>query len=75
MTKLPIISGKDLIKFLINKKGFKSKRIRGDHYILQSDKIPMLPVPLYHKLDRSLLSDILSEAGIERDEFIRDWRG
>lgn len=75
MPKLPIISGKELIKYLINEKGFKPRRIKGDHYILRSKKIPMLPVPLYPKLDRSALSNILAEAEIENKEFIQYWEG
>ena len=75
MSKLPIISGKNLIKYLIDEQGFTLVRVKGSHQILKSNTIKMLPVPLYHKLDRSLLSDILTEAGITRDEFIQYWYG
>ena len=67
------MSGMDLIKYMTKKKGFRPLRIKGSHCFLTSSLIPMLPVPLYKKMDRSLLGDILTEAKIDKDEFIKDF--
>jgi len=74
VSKLPIISGKDLLKYFTKKKGYFVVSIRGDHAKVQNNE-RSFPVPLYPELDRKLLGDILSEAGIEREQFIREWYG
>ncbi len=74
MSKLPVISGKDLLKYLTKKKGYSVVHIRGDHAKVQNNE-RSFPVPLYDELDRKLLGDILTEAGIEREQFIREWYG
>ena len=70
MSKLPVISGKNLIKFLVNN-GFEVKRQKGSHIFLRSNAGRSTTVPLHSELDRGTLGAILEQVGIERDEFIR----
>lgn len=71
MSKLPRLSGTELIKYL-QKKGFIPTRQRGSHVILKSSN-RRIAVPLHDELDRGTLLGILEEAGITRDEFIQEW--
>jgi predicted RNA binding protein YcfA (HicA-like mRNA interferase family) len=73
VTKLPVVSGKELIKYL-SKKGFRAVRTSGSHVIMKKDGIRPFPVPLHNELDRGTLGAILDQAEI-RDEFIDDWYG
>ena len=72
MTKLPAISGKDLIKFLTKKYGFEVKRQKGSHVFLES-KNYRTTIPMHPELDRGTLGAILEQVRIERDEFIRQY--
>ncbi len=73
MPKLPVISGKDLIKALY-KIGFKHIRTRGSHAILtkqdEKGKITM-PVPLHKELAKGTLKAIMNQAGIILDELLK----
>lgn len=71
MSKLPRISGSELIKYFV-RKGFAPTRQKGSHVILKS-KDRRIVIPLHDELDRGTLLAILEQAGIERDEFILDW--
>ncbi len=71
MPKLPIISGKELLK-LLSKKGFIPDRQKGSHVIVKKrlpDKVIVTVVPLHKRLDPGTLLAILKQAGIEREEF------
>jgi len=72
MSKLPVISGADLIKYL-RRKGFVASRQRGSHVLLKSSDGRRVTVPLHKELDRGLLLAILGEIGISREEFLKDW--
>lgn len=72
MNKLPVISGRDLIRYLTKKKGFIATRSRGSHVILKSND-KTVTVPLHSELDRGTLLNILEKADLNRDEFIEDW--
>lgn len=76
MTKLPQISGKEMIAFL-TKQGFEVKRQKGSHVTLykKSDagKGLYVTVPLHASKEifaKTLLS-ILKQAHLTRDEFIK----
>lgn len=71
MSKLPVVSGRELIKYL-SKKGFQVTRTSGSHAIMKKNDVTPFPVPLHDELDRGTLGAILEQAKI-RDEFIRDW--
>ena len=70
-TRLPVISGLELIKYL-SKKGFKVTRTRGDHVVMRSAG-RRVTVPLHPELDRGTLLAILEEAGISKEEFLSEW--
>ncbi|MBC7113040.1 MAG: type II toxin-antitoxin system HicA family toxin [Candidatus Methanomethyliales bacterium] len=70
--KLPIVSGRELIKYL-TKKGFIFSRQKGSHVVLKSQNGRRVTVPLHEELDRGTLLEILSEAGISKEEFLKEW--
>ncbi len=75
MPKLPVPSGKEMIKFLL-KQGFTIVAQKGSHVRLKKRSIVevlVTVVPIHGNADLKpgLLNDILKQAGIERDEFIR----
>lgn len=72
MSRLPVVSGKELIKYL-TKKGFIVSRQKGSHVVLKSQNGRRVTVPLHEELDRGTLLEILAEAGINKEEFLKDW--
>lgn len=70
MSKLPVVSSKDLIKFLIDK-GFSYDRTKGDHHIYISSR-GRVSVPERKEMGKGLLLKILAEAELSKEEFI-DW--
>ncbi len=70
MSRLPAISGKDLIKILTKRFGFRVLRQRGSHVTLTND-VSFITVPLHAELDRGTLRAILNDARISREEFSR----
>ena len=68
--KLPIVSAKDICKFL-EKLGFKAIRQRGSHkFFRHSDgRTTVVPIHSGKKIKRGLLRGILSEIKMSRDEF------
>jgi predicted RNA binding protein YcfA (HicA-like mRNA interferase family) len=74
MPRLPVVSGRDLIRYLTNKKGFSATGGRGSHVVLKSpDGQHICTVPLHPELDRGTLRKILEQAGIGREQFEREW--
>jgi predicted RNA binding protein YcfA (HicA-like mRNA interferase family) len=72
MSRLPVISGRELIKYL-TKKGFIVSRQKGSHVVLKSQNGRRVTVPLHEELDRGTLLEILAEARINKEEFLREW--
>ncbi|MEK6953939.1 MAG: type II toxin-antitoxin system HicA family toxin [Candidatus Micrarchaeota archaeon] len=75
MPKLPVISGKEMVKFL-QKQGFEIVAQKGSHVRLKKRtviEVLVTVVPLHGNADLKpgLLHDILKQAGIERDDFIK----
>lgn len=71
MSKLPIISGKKLVKIL-SKLGFYPDRQKGSHLIIKKKtpgKVIVTVVPLHKRLDPGTLSGILKQTEITREEF------
>ena len=68
MTKLPIISGREIIKTL-SKIGYVEVRQRGSHIRLVCDRRKPITVPNYKSVDRSLLIKILRDAELTPEEF------
>ena len=75
LLKLPIVSGKDLIKFL-NKKGFEIVSQKGSHVRLKQNKfgeIKVTVVPMHKELDCGTLLAILRQCEIEKEEFLKEF--
>jgi len=70
MSKLPILTGVELIKIL-EKVGFKIIRQKGSHVFLkhQDDRITIIPVHKGKDVDRALLRKILRDTKISPNEF------
>lgn len=56
--KLPVISGKDLIRILYKHFGFRPIRQRGDHVTITNDKY-FVTVPLHNELGIGTLNQFL----------------
>jgi predicted RNA binding protein YcfA (HicA-like mRNA interferase family) len=72
MPKLPVISGKELIRVL-KKAGFVEVRRKGSHVSLQkvtAEKTFKTVVPLHRELAKGTLLDILHQTGLTKDELI-----
>ena len=67
--KLPVLSGKELIKIL-GKAGFETDHVTGSHAILRKNVPPFtrVTVPLHKELAKGTLNAILKQTGITREE-------
>lgn len=72
MTKLPRVSGKDILKAL-RKEGFEIKRIRGSHHFLEhaDGRATVVPVHSNEIIGPGLLSKILKSSEVSRDDLIQ----
>ena len=74
--KLPVVSGKTVVKFL-NRKGFEIVGRKGSH-IRMNKKTPaetlVTVVPLHKKLDAGTLLGILKQCGVSKEEFMKEFR-
>lgn len=68
MSKLPLLSWRDVVKVL-SKAGFKVNRTKGRHIILVKNSV-IVPVPRHDEIKRGLLIEIISEAGMTKEEFL-----
>ena len=74
MPKLPILSGKEIIKIL-NKLGFSEIRQRGSHVILKKYLNPSKAgcvVPLHKEVAVGTLKGILKQAHISTEDFLKN---
>lgn len=72
LMKLPIISGKELIKFL-NKQGFEIIGRKGSHVRMKKKiaaKTLITVVPLHSRIDPGTLLAILRQCEISREKLI-----
>lgn len=72
MTKLPVLSGQEVIKIL-KKIGYRVIRQKGSHIRLDCS-VPArkrITVPDYRSIDIDLLSRILKNADITKEEFLK----
>ena len=71
MSKLPRLSGKEVIKAL-SKVGFVVARQKGSHVIMKktfSDNTIALVVPNHKEIDTGTLIEIIRQARLKREEF------
>lgn len=71
MPKLPVISSRELIKYLKNK-GFEYDHTTGSHHVYKY-KNRLVSIPERKEVGKGLLLAILEEIGISRDDFIQEW--
>ncbi len=74
MTRLPVISGRELIAAL-HHLGYEVSRIRGSHARLVCPDRPSLTIPLHRELDRGTLAAILRQAGLSAGQLRRLLQG
>jgi predicted RNA binding protein YcfA (HicA-like mRNA interferase family) len=68
MTKLPRVSGREIVAVLL-KKNFVFKRQHGSHIVLRREEpFAQVVVPDHRELDRGTLRAILRQAGISIEE-------
>ena len=69
MSKLPLLSWREVVKALA-KVGFQVARQKGSHLILiKNDYI--VPVPKHEEIKKGLLMEIIAEAGLTKEEFLK----
>jgi len=69
MTKLPQLSGKELIN-IFSKVGFKVVRQKGSHVFLRHDDGRTTVVPNHKEIDRGTLLEIIRQVKLSREEFL-----
>ena len=69
MSKLPLLSWREVVKALA-RAGFRVARQKGSHMILVKGDIAV-PVPKHEEIKRGLLIEIISEAGLTKEEFLK----
>ena len=71
MNKLPIISGKEVVKAL-NKIGYEIDHQTGSHIILRQNKEPFrrMTVPNHKEIDKGTLLEIIRQSKLTKEEFI-----
>jgi predicted RNA binding protein YcfA (HicA-like mRNA interferase family) len=67
LSKLPLLSWREVVKAL-SRAGFQVARQKGSHLILIKDDA-IVPVPKHEEIKRGLLLEIISEAGLTKEEF------
>jgi len=67
--KLPVVSGKDVVKAL-HRIGFLPVRQHGDHVFLVHPDGRRTTVPLHREVNKSTLMDIIEQAGLTKEEFL-----
>ena len=73
MPKLPIVSGKDILKVLVHL-GYAHVRTTGSHAILNKitpDGKITIPVPLHPELAKGTLKSIMRQANLELDDLLK----
>ena len=70
MHKLPLLSGKKLVRIL-SKLGYKVDHQTGSHIILRQDQEPYrrLTIPDHKEIKKGTLRAIIKQAGLTREEF------
>ena len=68
MPKLPVVSGKDVVKAL-ERLGFELVRQRGSHVIMQRRSVSCV-VPMHKEIKTGTLAGIIRQAQLTQDEFL-----
>ena len=72
MPKLPVVSGKDLIK-AFSKIGYSLDHQTGSHMVLRHRDPPYrrLTIPNHKEIAKSTVSKIMNQSGLTREEFLK----
>lgn len=69
--RIPPLTAEKLLRILF-KLGFKPKRRKGSHLILaKSNRLIVVPVHKGREIPRGTLGNILKQAGISKQEFLK----
>jgi predicted RNA binding protein YcfA (HicA-like mRNA interferase family) len=68
--KLPVLSGREIIKAL-KQIGFVPVRQKGSHVFLRHPDGRRTTVPLHDEVNKSTLMDILSQAKLKKNDFLK----
>lgn len=68
MTKLPVLSGSELVKML-GKVGWFPARQKGSHIILKNGKGKVVVIPNHKEVDPGTLLEIIRQVRLTREEF------
>jgi len=71
--KLPVLSGREVIK-LLSKQGFTVARQKGSHVILvkeSNDGKKGVVVPNHKEIDKGTLLEIIRQSGMTKEDFLR----
>jgi predicted RNA binding protein YcfA (HicA-like mRNA interferase family) len=75
VSKLPNLSSRDFIKFLVSN-GFSYDHTSGSHHIYKlNDRMVTVPERRKGEIKKGLLNGMLAEAGMTREDLIRWWSG
>ena len=72
MRKLPLISSRELIKYL-KTYDFQLVHTKGSHHVLRNSTGKPITVPERNQVGKGLLLAILAKAGIDRDKFLHEY--
>ncbi len=76
MTRLPIVSGRELIKFFLGE-GYEKSSSHGDHVTLVKvvERRPYLvTVPLYKDISIGLLIRIIKQSHLTKEDFLQRYK-
>jgi len=70
MSKLPVLSGKQLVKILCKYFGFRHDRTKGSHFVLirESPAKLCIAVPNHNELAKGTLLSILNKADLSKED-------
>jgi predicted RNA binding protein YcfA (HicA-like mRNA interferase family) len=68
--KLPVLSGKEIIKALA-RVGFAPIRQKGSHVFLRHADGRRTVVPLHEEINKSTVMDIIEQTKLTREEFLK----
>jgi len=73
--KLPLLSGKEIVKILVRKFGFKVVKQRGSHIKLRRENGEKRTaiIPNHEEVAIGTLKSILRQAGISEEEFLNKY--
>ena len=67
--RLPLVSGREVVKALL-RIGYFIVRQRGSHIRLYHPSRKAVSVPNHYEVDRKTLAGIITDAGLEQEEFL-----